>query len=673
MTKAESVKNTAKRMRGRIDEDPQPTTAMAPILALALLLLVAVPLDGAFDLRYWAPLALLGIAVLLGAQFTGGLRIGSRPLLLAVAAVWSLAAWMMLSAAWAESAARAWESADRTILYAALVTVAATLPTRRQALGVGSAILAAVAAVATITLVALWVHGEEMFRAGRLEDPIGYRNGTAVLFALAVWPLIGVVAERGRNPALRSGAAGAAVLSLGLAVLTQSRGVTLGLAAGGLVFLAIGPDRLRRVWIALLALAGVALASGWLLVPFHAFEDSGAAAAADVHRAVLALTLVTAGAAIVGLGYAVFDNGLRLTLRSTWLARRAALLGIGAIVIAALAVAAIKIGNPATYASDKWDEFTSLEASTTSGETRLGSVGGQRYDLWRVAWSEFRADPIQGAGAGNYLFGYYRERRTDRNLSDPHGIPFSALSETGLVGTLLLGTFLVSLGIAIRRNVASASDSERRLIGGLAAAGTVVIAQSALDWFWLIPTILGLGVLALTLAAVPGAPKKHAAGEGARAPSAGRFGGPAWGRAGRLAAAALLLAAGASVVLLFLSDVYVRKARSDAGRSVAAELSAARTAGDLNPVAVDPLYLQASALETEGDRGAARSALLDALDKEPGNFITLALLGDLEIRAGRDAAARAFYRRAAALNPLDVGLQKLARSGGGQSRGSPAS
>ena len=56
----------------------------------------------------------------------------------------------------------------------------------------------------------------------------------------------------------------------------------------------------------------------------------------------------------------------------------------------------------------------------------------------------------------------------------------------------------------------------------------------------------------------------------------------------------------------------------------------------------------------------ARRELLAALEREPQNFVTLALLGDLEVRAGRPGRARAWYRRALALNPVDVGLRRLA-------------
>ena len=90
-------------------------------------------------------------------------------------------------------------------------------------------------------------------------------------------------------------------------------------------------------------------------------------------------------------------------------------------------------------------------------------------------------------------------------------------------------------------------------------------------------------------------------------------------------------------------------------------LAAARTAHDLNPLALPPAYLEASALETLGRRAQARAVLRDALARQPRSFVTLGLLGDLETRAGDDAAARRYYRRALALNPRDTGLQALAR------------
>ena len=39
--------------------------------------------------------------------------------------------------------------------------------------------------------------------------------------------------------------------------------------------------------------------------------------------------------------------------------------------------------------------------------------------------------PLQGVGEGNYAFGYYEQRKTDRNLTDPHSLPVRLLAETG--------------------------------------------------------------------------------------------------------------------------------------------------------------------------------------------------------------------------------------------------
>src|SRR5829696_7792188 len=130
----------AERMATRVAIPPQKqgsslggalAGAAAPAV-LAFLLLLATWFDGAFDLRYWAPLAVLGLAALVAAS--GAVWIERGPRLVAVIAFWAFAAWTLLSATWAESSALAWEGACRTILYAALVTIAMAVPGRRPSL-----------------------------------------------------------------------------------------------------------------------------------------------------------------------------------------------------------------------------------------------------------------------------------------------------------------------------------------------------------------------------------------------------------------------------------------------------------------------------------------------------------------------------------------------------------
>jgi O-Antigen ligase len=615
-------------------------------LLVGLLTLVAVWWDGAFDMRYWAPLTLLSLALLAALALAGTLSLPRGALALAAGAIWALAAYTMLSAAWADSAASAWEGAARTISYAALFTLAVAVPAgahgRRW---VGAGLVLGVVAVGLVSEVRLLAGDTGAFLAGRLNDPIGYRNGTAALFSFAAWPLIGFAARRGYASGFRAAAVAAAVLTLGLAFLTQSRGMLIGLACGAVVSLAIGPDRLRRSWLALAVMGVIAVGSGALLEPYHGSDSgTGAAGAADIREAGLALALLCAGSFLAALFAFVFDNGLR----SPGLARGLRTTAAGALIVlvAAVAVGALaKAGNPVSYAEERWDEFTEVEASAATG-TRLGTVSGPRYDIYRIALDQFREAPLVGAGEGSFAFAYYRERRTDRNLADAHSLPLRLLAETGLIGSGLFALWLVAVAVAIAGRTRLVPPGERAAIAGLAAAGTVIVAQSAVDWLWLIPALFGLAVLALGLAAREDDAVPEPRPEGLLP---------------RALVGLALAAATLSVGALFLAGVYVRKARQQALTSPQASLASARTAGRLDPVSVTPLYLQAGALESEGRRAAARRILFDALELERDNFVTLALLGDLEVRAGNGVVARRYYRRALALNPLDTGLRELSR------------
>ena len=140
------------------------------------------------------------------------------------------------------------------ILYAAIATLPLALPLPRRSLAAaGWALAGGIGAIAVFVLdQADDQRRRPLFLAGRLNGPINYRNATALLFALPVWPAWSPP-PRGRIRARpRAVAFALATLCLGLAFLTQSRGILLGLALGGCVALALGPDRVRRAWMAML-------------------------------------------------------------------------------------------------------------------------------------------------------------------------------------------------------------------------------------------------------------------------------------------------------------------------------------------------------------------------------------------------------------------------------------
>lgn len=647
---------------------PQATIAVG---FAVLLLVLATTSQGAFAISRWAPLTLFVLALLLGATIVPAGRAHSRPrsVRLAVGAIWGLALWSLLSMLWAKSSGSAFQAADRMSLYAAIVTLPFALPISRRSLAaVGWAVSAGIGAVAVYVMIRLRVDGAPLFLAGRLNAPIDYRNATALLFALPVWPFVIAAAAKTNRRPLRAAALSLASLCLGLTFMTQSRGILIGLCLGGCVALAVGPDRVRRAWLAILAVAGVALASPWLLRPYHAFTgDRPSATAPGITVAATALVVVTVGLFAVGMAVALFDQGLRANPARLAVLRRAARLALAVVVVVGVVSAAAAVGNPVTFARHKWDQFRDLNGNTNVASTRYLSVGGQRYDLWRVAVKEFAQSPILGAGADNYQFGYYRYRETNRNLSDPHSLLFSLLSELGIVGVGLFCAFVVGMLGATRRGWRSLEDRYRRAVAASAAAGTVLLGQSMVDWIWLIPGLTAIGLFLLSVGAALSSPSTAGGRQVPRArPEHARFQTlrPVRARAPwlRLAAIGGLVAAMLAVLALFLSNAYIQRARS-AISDPPAELSAAKLAAELDPWNVDPHYLEASADETMGNRRSAYRQLRDALALEPANFATLGVLGDFEARGGDFDAARAYYRRALALDPLDVGLRQLSRIG----------
>ena len=281
--------------------------------ALSVLLLVATWYQGAFALRHWAPVALLALVILTTAAASGGLWVPERAARIALGGLWGFAVWTLLSSLWADSPGDALEGAGRTVLYAALFTVPCAMTwSGRSAARVGALVVAGLAAIAGITLIDLLSDPKELFLAGRLDDPVGYRNATACLFALAFWPMASAAAHWRLTATLRAVAFAGAALVLGLGFLTQARGVAIGLILGGVVAIGLGPDRLRRAWAALLLVGGLAIASDGLLTPFRAFTDNGDASAADISAAIETLVLLVLGALVVGLVGAMLDGGLRL-------------------------------------------------------------------------------------------------------------------------------------------------------------------------------------------------------------------------------------------------------------------------------------------------------------------------------------------------------------------------
>ncbi|HET7590143.1 MAG TPA: O-antigen ligase family protein [Solirubrobacterales bacterium] len=607
---------------------------------------------GYFDLSVWGPLGLALVVAAVALLFAHpAVPTGIRAA--AVVGLLAFGAWCLLSIGWAESGDRALVEGDRWMVYGLYLLVLVLLVAdRADAEVLLAATAAGVIGIAGYDAVRLLgSDNRALFSGTRLVEPLGYVNGLGGFFLLGFWPLI-AVAERIRQPLLAGLAAAGAALLAALVVLTDSRGTLFAFALSGLLLLVLLPGRNRRAWVLLFVLAGVAAAWGPLTDVTQALPSPIAnPPSATIERGMRSALLA---AACVGVLWALATWALELVrAREPALGgrlARASAAVLGAFVVAALLLAAATVSDPVGRVSDQYEAFTELEP-TVNGASRFTSGGGNRYDYWRIAWHQFTDNPLDGLGAGNYDRTYFLERQTDEDVRQAHSIELQTLGETGLVGALLLGSFLLAVFLGAWRWAGVARRAPAEIGVAVAALGTfaVWLGQTSVDWLHLIPGVTGI---ALAAAAVL---LRRRPGEGGS--GAGLRPLPALG----LAAAVLLAAAAVFFVgRPTLAEHLRSNARGQLDSNPAAALASADESLSLNADSLQGYYLKAAAFARLGDYRRAKGALLEATRREPHNYVTWGLLGDLLTRRGAIDAAQRAYRRASILNPRDRGLRLLA-------------
>lgn len=606
---------------------------------------------GLYALAAWAPVALALIAALSALLVAG--RPKPPPLaLVAVGGLGLLAAWAALSTLWAESADQALVATGRWLLYAVLLALLVLLVRDdRAARRLVMAGALATAAFAAYLCVRLALPGSgDLFLGGRLDDPLGYVNGQAGHLLLALWPAL-AVAEVARRPRVAGAALALAVILAGLILLSQSRAVALAALLSVALLLAVVPGRRRRAWCLLTLALGVALAAGPLLDVYGA--TSPGSRRPDEGASRVAVLLLCGAAAVAGIVWGLL---CRVADGQAPSRARGGLRAASGIVLALVGLAiatsvAVAVGDPAERARAGVREFKALDVDATrESSSRFASGGGNRYDYWRVATDQFGDRPLTGIGAGNYDVTYFERRQTTEDVRQPHSLPLQALAELGLPG--LLGVLLLvagALAAFARRARRAGRDRGERLLA-VAAGGTFVawLAHTSVDWLHLIPAVTGIALCAV--AALVARPGSERAGTGSPRPRGTVVGG-----------CLALLAAGAVLIAgQFLADRHVTAAQAVVASDPAASEREARAALRLNGESLPAHYALAAAQARQGDYAGARATLLAAAAREPRDFVTWALLGDLATRRGDADRARAAYRRAARLNPRDPSLRLLA-------------
>jgi hypothetical protein len=368
----------------------------------------------------------------------------------------------------------------------------------------------------------------------------------------------------------------------------------------------------------------------------------------------LAIALSAAAATVIGAAGAF--AGSRLARPGAGL-RRAGDWGLAALAAALVAVALVVIGNPVHWTEDRWDDFRySGYSKVEQSSNRFGgSLGSERYDYYRVALDEFRAHPIGGIGAENFLVPYLRHRHGDEAPHYPHSIVFRLPAQLGIVGTVAFVGFLVLAFVAVARALRRA----RRIDAGIAAAALAVFAvwlgQGLVDWMW---AFTGLGVIAFAMLAV-------AARSGERLPveprevDGGQRSVRGLGVRGLVAAMVTIVLA-VSLALPGIASRYVSSGfDAFAEGSVEVALKRLDRAAGLNFLSAEPLIAKGVIARRSGQPGIAAESFEESIAREPENWFARLEWGMSLAKSGnRDAAVRQI-RVARQLNPRQPQVHRV--------------
>ncbi len=668
------------------------TPTAVPALGALALFVVWASSDAGYPVTHWAPGGLLLIGLLAIALVLVPVRLREVPLAvrIAVACLALYTALSYLSILWAQVPADAWEGANRTLLYLLIFSLFALWPLRGDsaALLIGAWILAMIALAAFVVLhVEAAAHPAVLFSEGRLKYPADYENACAAVWCIALWPALLMAASRRLHWALRGVFAGGAVLLADLALLSQSRGSLYATVVMLVLVFAILPGRVRHFLLLVPVAIGVGAGTKTILHVGDRALHGG-----DVHAALHSATAVTFLAAVVvgaiAAGGAFVEHRGAISQAAGQRLHR----GLGAVAIAALVIVLaggwVAAGDPLARAEHGWETFKGDYSADNAQVNRLVSgLGSGRYDFYRVALDEFTAHPLLGIGADNFAEQYLARGHEQQTPHYPHSVEFRTLSQAGLIGTLLA---IVGLLAALLAGGRAALGALRRVdpLGATVAAAALAgfaywFVHGSFDWFWEFAGLAGpafalLG-LACGLAPRPPATAVSAATAGSAGTdtrthagmeahghrhSAGRgVAGLLTPRRGGIALAVVLaLAAAASLIAPWFSQLQVQKAARIWPTAPRRAYSALNDAARLNPLSDEPYLLAGSIALRFGDLQRADHEFALALRRDSRDAYATLERGAIASSRGNQREALGLLERTHRLNPHDELIGEVLKS-----------
>jgi cytochrome c-type biogenesis protein CcmH/NrfG len=600
----------------------------------------------------WLGVAGLSLAAAVGVAALAGWARPSLGLdsLVALGFLVAFVCWSGISVLWSIEGDRSWSSTNRGLAYLAFAVVGLVLgPYVRQWAYVLAGVLALPLGWALLgkAIPALGGSG----RVARLSSPIGYWNALGLLFAMALPLALWLAARRSHPHWLRAcGVVYVYALVVGL-LLTYSRGGVLAAGVAVVLWLVLGSPRVESAAAILLG-GGAGLGVAVWAFSRPGLAEDGQSHAVRVHDGVwFAVVFVLAAVAVGALAYL---GSLAEERRPLSDARRRLM---GRVALGVL-VAGVAVGLVALTVEAKpqgwFREFTSqpTDASLQGGPQHLANASSSsRWLWWKEAWHAWEKQPWRGTGAGTFELTHRLLRTNDIVVTEPHNVPLQFLSETGLVGFFFALVAIGAAAVGVVRRVRGLTGEERAAAVALAVLAVAYVLHSLVDFDWDFVAVTGPFLVSV----------------------GALLGGPAVRDSPRVALAPVPVVVAIAVALSLLTPWFAERG-TDSARGAIADgrplraYREARDARSLNPLALDPLLVQAAALEQLGDFQGARQVYIDAVELQPLNWRPWYYLGLFEV--GQQDWARAIppLERAVHLDPLNpfpVASLKQARSQGG--------
>ena len=548
----------------------------------------------------------------------------------AVGGLGLLAALTALSLTWTESAERTWAELARVLMYLGFVALIGSIVDRDSWRPVLAGCVAGGALVCALGMGCRLVpsllppeRSSGVFNTTRLSYPLDYYN------AMGAWGAVtGVLAlvcsAHADRRATRAACLAVVPLAATVVFLTYSRAGIAGATLGLLIGIALARHRWTAAAHTLVAAASSVVAIS-VTRHYREIADGAGTRGAEVVAAVLIAGMLVCA----------------VVASSPWLrrldtVRAAPRLGRGVAAAVGAAVLIVILAAGPSQAERAWDAFDRPgEATPSDPVERLGTLSGNRSEIWASALDAFQANPLTGTGAGTFEFWFNRDGG-ETALKDAHSLLLEPLAELGVAGPLgvlvLLGA-LAAGGWRTRRRATTAAEA-----GAGAAAVTVVVVfwfQAGVDWIW--------ECTAVTLLVLCVATTVCSAAARDRSP-------PALSR--RLGIAAVALVAAAAMVPGLAAQRLLRESRAEArAGSMGRALSRADAAVAAQPWAASPYLQRALVLERTGRLRAASQDIAAAAMREDTNWRHAYTAARIHAELGDADAALADLERVQQLRP----------------------